>query len=139
MLKSVNLRDYMTKDPVTFLPDTNIITVIHELLVYRISGATVVDVENHILGVISQGDCLKAILDGTYHGYSNGSVGEVMTTDVDTVSPDLDIIDVAQALLANKRARLPVVEDGIFIGQISIRSILRAVKDFDTPSDPKEQ
>jgi CBS domain-containing protein len=139
MLKSVNLRDYMTKDPVTFLPDTNIITVIHELLVYRISGATVVDVENHILGVISQGDCLKAILDGTYHGYSNGSVGEVMTTDVDTVSPDLDIIDVAQALLANKRARLPVVEDGIFIGQISIRSILRAVKDFDTPSDPTER
>ncbi|MEE9426049.1 MAG: CBS domain-containing protein [Methylococcales bacterium] len=129
----------MTKDPVTFLPDTNILTVIHELLVYRISGATVVDVENHILGVISQGDCLKAILDGTYHGYSNGSVGEVMTTDVDTISPDLDIIDVAQALLANKRARLPVVEDGIFIGQISIRSILRAVKDFDTPSDPTER
>ncbi len=139
MLKSVKLRDYMTKDPVTFLPDTNILTVIHELLVYRISGATVVDVENHILGVISQGDCLKAILDGTYHGYSNGSVGEVMTTDVDTISPDLDIIDVAQALLANKRARLPVVEDGIFIGQISIRSILRAVKDFDTPSDPTER
>lgn len=139
MLKSVNLRDYMTKDPVTFLPDTNILTVIHELLVYRISRATVVDVENHILGVISQGDCLKAILDGTYHGYSNGPVGEVMTTDVDTVSPDLDIIDVAQALLANKRARLPVVEDGIFIGQISIRSILRAVKDFDTPSDPTER
>jgi CBS domain-containing protein len=139
MLKSVNLRNYMTKDPVTFLPDTNILTVIHELLVYRISGATVVDGENHILGVISQGDCLKAILDGTYHGYSNGTVDEVMTTEVDTVSPNLDIIDVAKALLANKRARLPVVEDGIFIGQISIRSILRAVKDFDTPSDPTER
>ena len=139
MLKSVHSRDYMTEHPVTFSPDTNIFTVIHELLVHKVSGATVIDEDDHVLGVISQGDCLKAILDGTYHGYANGSVEEVMTTKVDTSSPDLDIIDVARALLANKRARLPVVEDGKFIGEISIRSILRAVKDFDCPSDSSEE
>jgi CBS domain-containing protein len=109
------------------------------LLVHKISGATVIDGEDHLLGVISQGDCLKAILDGTYHGYANGSVDQVMTTEVDTVSPDLDIIDVARTLLTKKRGRLPVVEDGKFIGQISIRSILRAVKDYDVPSDPTER
>jgi CBS domain-containing protein len=129
----------MTEHPVTFSPDTNIFTVIHELLVHKISGATVIDGEDHLLGVISQGDCLKAILDGTYHGYANGSVDQVMTTEVDTVSPDLDIIDVARTLLTKKRGRLPVVEDGKFIGQISIRSILRAVKDYDVPSDPTER
>ncbi len=141
MLKSISSRDYMTERPVTFPPDTNIFTVIHELLVHKISGATVVDEEGRLLGVISQGDCLKAILDGTYHGYSNGSVAEVMTTEVDTVSPDLDLIDVARTLLTKKRGRLPVVEDGKFIGQISIRSILRAVKDYDydVKPDPKEQ
>ncbi len=139
MLKSVHSRDYMTEHPVTFSPDTNIFTVIHELLVHKISGATVIDGEDHLLGVISQGDCLKAILDGTYHGYANGSVDQAMTTEVDTVSPVLDIIDVARTLLTKKRGRLPVVEDGKFIGQISIRSILRAVKDYDVPSDPTER
>lgn len=138
MLKSVSCRDYMSEDPVTFLPGTNIFTVIHELLVHKISGATVVDKDRNILGVISQGDCLKAILDGTYHGYVNGTVDEVMSKAVDTISPNVDVINVAQQLLANKRARLPVVEDGKFIGQISIRSILRAVKEFGVPPDPSE-
>lgn len=140
MLKSISCRDYMSAHPVTFQPDANIFNVIHELLVHRISGATVVDSDNNVLGVISQGDCLKAILDGTYHGYANGTVSEVMTTRVDTISPDVDVIDVAKSLLTNKRARLPVVVvDGKFIGEISIRSILRAVKEFDMPSDPSEQ
>ncbi|MEE9345397.1 MAG: CBS domain-containing protein [Methylococcales bacterium] len=139
MLKSVNSRDFMTENPVTFPPDTNIFTVIHELIVHKVSGATVIDEENHLLGVISQGDCLKAILDGTYHGYANGTVEEVMTTKVDTIDPGLDLIDAARILLTTKRGRLPVVEDGKFIGQISIRSILRAVKEFDVPPDPTER
>jgi len=129
----------MTEHPVTFSPDTNIFTAIHELLTNKISGATVVDNDDNVLGVISQGDCLKAILDGSYHGYANGKVSDVMSTKVDTMSPDVNVIDVASSLLTNKRARLPVVENGKFIGQISIRSILRAVKDFDMPSDSSEQ
>ena len=139
MLKSVDCRVYMTDHPVTFLPDTNIFTVIHELLVHKISGATVLDANNHVVGVISQGDCLKAILDGSYHGYANGTAGEVMSTTIETVNPNIDVLEVSRALLNNKRIRLPVVEHGKFIGEISIRSILRAVKEFDVPADPTEQ
>ncbi len=130
MLNTVNGRDYMTTNPVTFTPDTNIMTAIREMLDKKISGATVVDEHQNLVGVISEGDCLKAMLDGSYHGEVKGTVGDVMTTDVDSLAPDTSIIDVATKLLSDRRRRLPIVENGKFIGQFSIRSVLRAVKEF---------
>lgn len=139
MLQSVDGRDYMSSKPVTFSPDTNIFQAIHELLVHKVSGATVVNADNEVVGVISEFDCLKAILDGSYYGEVNGVVEQYMTKDVETISADADILAVAKHLLDSKRRRLPVIENGKFAGQFSIRSILKAVKDFDVPPDPSEK
>lgn len=139
MLRSVEGKDYMTEQPVTFTPETNIFTAIHELIVNKVSGATVIDHDKKVIGVISEVDCLKAILDASYYGNANGTVGQFMSTDVECVSPQMDIIDVAQKLITSKRRRLPAVENGKFVGQFSIRSVLKAVKDFDVPPDPTER
>ncbi len=139
MLQSVNGRDYMSRKPVTFSPDTNIFQAIHELLTHKISGGTVINDKNEVVGVLSEFDCLKAILDGSYYGEVNGTVEQYMTANVETINADVDILEVAKRLLDGKRRRLPVIEDGKFAGQFSIRSILKAVKDFDVPPDPKEK
>jgi CBS domain-containing protein len=59
-----------------------------------------------------------------------GTVREFMTEEVEVVDTTLDILQVSERLISGKRRRLPVVEDGKFVGQYSIRSILSAVKDF---------
>jgi len=139
MLKSKDRKEYMTDRPITLTRDANIFTAIHVLLVNKVSGVTIVDEEQNLLGVLSEVDCLRAILDGSYYGVANGTVGDYMTTNVETISPEVSIADVASALVSGDRRRLPVVENGKFVGQFSVRSILKAVKDFNVPTDETEK
>jgi len=139
MFRSVDALDYTTAQPVTVKPDTNIFELIHELLVHKVSGATVVDDDNNILGVISEIDCLKAILNGSYYNEINGTVADFMTTEIDSVPCNVDILAVAKKMIDERRRRIPIVENGKFKGQLSVRSILKAIKDFDVPENKAEK
>ena len=127
MLQSNKTEDYMTVNPVTLSPSTGIYEAIEALLARSISGATVIDDENNVVGVISEMDCLRAILSGTYHGQVGGTVGDYMTSEVESVSEERMVLDVARQLVDGNRHRLPIVRDGKFVGQFSCRSMLRAV------------
>lgn len=131
MLHSVELKDYMLPNPVTVKADADLFDAIESILEYKISGVCVVDDENHLLGVLSEMDCLKAILSAMYNEETSvGPVSGHMTTDVYSVSPHADIVDVAQDMLKRHFRRCPVVQDGKLIGQISCRQLLRAVEKF---------
>lgn len=142
MLRSVRVRDYMLTHPVTVKPESDIYQAIHQILVNKISGVTVVDDDNRPVGILSELDCLRAILWATYHEEEVGShpVSDHMTTTVETVFVDDDIIDVAQSMLEHKRRRRPVVDrQGRMVGQVTCRQLLRALKEFDVPPDPRER
>ncbi|HEY1026916.1 MAG TPA: CBS domain-containing protein [Pseudomonas sp.] len=130
MLNSIKVRDYMTRHLVTFRAETDLFTAIHRLLEHRISGAPVVDDQGELIGLLSEGDCLRGILSGAYYEAIGGNVGTYMTRVVETVSPETDIIDVSERFLRGRRRRMPVVEDNRLIGQISRSDVLRAVKAF---------
>lgn len=138
MLRSIEAKDYMSVNPVTFQVHTNIFDAIHELLTRRISGATVVDENKKVVGVISEMDCLKAIINLGYYDEGEGLVGDFMTASVDTIDKEINIVDAAQLLLKTNRRRMPVIEDGKFSGQISARSILQAFKDSRLAHDKVE-
>ncbi|UQY33217.1 CBS domain-containing protein [Pseudomonas fulva] len=130
MLKSVKVRDYMTRHLVTFHADTDLFTAINRLLEHRISGAPVVDGQGRLVGLLSEGDCLRGILQGAYYEATGGSIASYMTTAVETTSPEADIIEVAERFLKGRRRRFPVVEGGKLVGQISRHDVLLAVKEF---------
>lgn len=130
MLKFIKVRDYMTRHLVTFRSDTDLFTAINRLLEHRISGAPVVDSQGHLIGLLSEGDCLRGILSGAYYEAVGGTVSTYMTTAVETVSPEADIIELSERFLRGRRRRLPVIEHGRLVGQISRHDVLRAVKEF---------
>ncbi|HBZ94644.1 MULTISPECIES: CBS domain-containing protein [unclassified Pseudomonas] len=130
MLKSIKVRDYMTRHLVTFRSDTDLFTAINRLLEHRISGAPVVDSQGHLIGLLSEGDCLRGILSGAYYEAIGGTVSTYMTTAVETVSPEADIIELSERFLRGRRRRMPVIENGRLVGQISRHDVLRAVKEF---------
>jgi hypothetical protein len=74
MLKPIQVRDYMNRHPVIFRPETDLFTAIEWLLRHRISGAPVVDAQGHLIGLLSKGDCLRAVLQGAYYESSGGSI-----------------------------------------------------------------
>ena len=130
MLKSVKVRDYMTRHLVTFRAETDLFTAIELLLEHRISGAPVIDAYGRLIGLLSEGDCLRGTLQGAYYESSGGTIGAYMTTQVETTSPETDIIRVAEQFLQGNRRRLPVVEAGKLVGMISRHDVLHAVKGF---------
>ena len=131
MLKSVKVTDYMTRQLITFNADTPLFSAIKIFSEHPVSGAPVVDKAGNLVGVMSEVDCLRGILNKTYHKEEvGGTVGEFMTTKVDTVNGNTDIIAVAEQFIQRGRRRIPVVEDGKLIGQVSRKDILRAVHDF---------
>lgn len=131
MLRSVKVADYMTTQLVTFKPETDLFKAISVFSESNISGAPVVNNRGELVGMLSEVDCLKAILQHTYHEEEKGGcVGDFMTAKVETVSSSADIISLSEQFIASNRRRFPVLHDGKLVGQISRKDALRAVGDF---------
>lgn len=132
MLRSLSLRDYMLKNPATVRPEASVIEAINIIIENRISGLCVVDGHGHLVGVLSEMDCLRAVLNAVYNKAGMGQVCDYMTHDkLITAPPEEDIVDIAQDMLANNMRRRPVVDGGRLVGQITCRQLLKAVRDYD--------
>ena len=130
MLKSIKVRDYMTRHLVTFRPEMDLFTAINRLLEHSLASAPVVDSTGHLIGMLSESDCLRAILSGAYFDDAHGTVGGYMTPALDTIDADADVIQAAETFLRGQRRRLPVLEGERLVGLISRHDVLRAVKEF---------
>ncbi|MGB4971708.1 MAG: CBS domain-containing protein [Cyclobacteriaceae bacterium] len=119
-------------DLVTFSPDQTIQDAIDIIIDKRISGAPVLDSTGKLVGMLSEKDCLKIIVDQAYHNLpiESKKVSDYMTADVKTVPPDSDVVSAANQFLHSPIRRMPVVDNGVLKGQISRRDILRAAKNF---------
>jgi CBS domain-containing protein len=140
MIKSIGADECITHNAVTLTEETDLFEAIHMLLKHKVSGATVINGNNEVIGILSELDCLKAILDGSYYGDVGGTVGQYMTREVQSIEniDTMDILQVAKLMIDGSRRRIPVVKDGKFSGQVSCRSVLQAVKDFVAKHDPTE-
>lgn len=137
MLKIVKVREYMTGDLICFSPETELAKAIETLVRQRISGGPVVNADKQLVGMLSESDCLKGILTGSYFEEASVRVGEVMSTVVDTIEADADIIKAAEQFVSRGIRRLPVLDGGRLVGQISRRDVLRAVNSFNLQGAPK--
>lgn len=127
--QSLLVQDYMAKKLITFKPDQPMHEVVDALMKHRISGGPVVDNDGKLVGVISEGDCLKEVVKGKYDNMPifTGLVAEHMAKNVVTVDPDLNIFEAAKMFLEKRLRRFPVVHEGRLIGQISQKDIMKAV------------
>mgnify|MGYP000483554818 CR=1 FL=1 len=126
--QNIQVKDYMTTKLITFKAEQSMEEAMMILLSKKISGAPVVDEDQRLIGILSEGDCLKEIIRGKYNNspHSSGSVGDYMTKDVHTIDPETSIFDAAGKFLNERIRRFPVVRNGILIGQISQKDVMRA-------------
>lgn len=131
MLQSVGLRDYMITNPIRVKDDDNLLDTMKIIIDNKVSGVCVINEKKVLVGVLSEMDCLAAILESTYNNAGVGLVSEYMTKENIVVAhPSDDIINVAQDMLLKKHRRRPVIEDGKLVGQVSCRQLLAAVNKF---------
>jgi CBS domain-containing protein len=117
---------------VTFKPDQSIQDVISIIIDKKISGAPVLDEHRHLVGIISEKDCLRIIVDQTYHNMPAESrkVSDYMTAKVHTLSSKTNVVEAAIEFLNSNYRRFPIVENGTMIGQVSRRDILKAAQNI---------
>ena len=95
----------------------------------KISGGPVVNDKNELIGIISEGDCMKHISDSKYYNMpmdSDNTVEKNMALEVETIDKNMNIFDAATKFISSKRRRFPIVENGKLIGQISQKDVLKA-------------
>ena len=124
----LKVSDYMTKDLITFTPDQSIESVMQSLIKNRISGGPVVNDKSELIGIISEGDCIKQISESRYYNMpmQDQTIEKHMALNVETIDGNMNIFDAANKFLAAKRRRFPIVQNGKLVGQISQKDVLKA-------------
>jgi CBS domain-containing protein len=129
-MKSAKVRDYMSGKLITFTPDTDVMDAVQVLIENRITGAPVVDNHGDLVGMLSEFDCLKVVLEAGYNDHPGGPVSALMTEDVETVDANTSIFDLTQMFLKSGFRRYPVMENNELVGQVSRKDLLRALMDL---------
>jgi len=122
------VEDYMTKKLLTFTTEQSILEVMESFAKNHISGGPVMDSNGFLVGIISEADCMKEISESRYFNQPilDKSVERFMTKNVETIPHDMSIFDAAGVFHKNNRRRLPVLKDGLMVGQISRKDIVVA-------------
>jgi len=122
------VKDFMTTDLITFKPEQKVISVVEMLIRHKISGGPVVNDNYELVGIISEGDCLKQISESRYYNMpmEDDTVEARMIKNVDTIDGNMNVFDAANVFLESRHRRFPIIQDGKLVGQISQKDILKA-------------
>jgi CBS domain-containing protein len=140
-------RDVMTIPVHTVGPDCPIEDIARTLLEKQVSAVPVVDGDDHVLGIVSEGDLFRRpeinterhqswwllqFLDqnrvAADFAKSRGQrAADVMSREVVTVTEDTPITKIAELLESHRIKRVPVLRDGRVVGIVSRASLLRAL------------
>ncbi|HEY5622642.1 MAG TPA: CBS domain-containing protein [Gammaproteobacteria bacterium] len=123
----LRVRDFMTTELVTVSPYTEITQVVQILIANDISGVLVVDDSGALAGILTERDCISVASSAGYYDEWGGPVSNFMTTAVETVAPDDNLVDIAVKMTSSPHRRFPVLEEGKLVGLISRRDVLRAL------------
>ena len=114
--------EIMTTTVITARKDMLLTDVIKLLLRWHISGLPVVDETNHVIGIISEHDLMNFAFSGEA---GDTRVEEAMTRDVVAFGPDTDVETLVLCCAQKRIRRVPIVKDGVLVGIVSRRDILR--------------
>jgi CBS domain-containing protein len=120
----------MATDLVTVAPEMDIHSAIELLLEREVSGAPVIDGKGDLVGILSIKDCLKIAYSASYHKERGGPVSEFMSSDVQTIEADADIVEAAEMFLKIRYRRFPVMNEDRLVGLISRYDILKALQEL---------
>ncbi len=120
-------RELMTSRIVSIDPETDIVDAVHLLLKHGHSGAPVVDSDKHILGVLSEHDCVRVLAEAVAANWPQGSVSDHMSKEVETVEPREDALALAARFSGGAHRRVFVVEDGRLVGVVTRSDLLRGL------------
>jgi len=126
----------MTRSVITVEKEAGIIEAQEKLIEHRIRHLPVVDTDNRVIGIVTDRDIRSALPfklykdstgDKAKENLEDLTIGDIMTADPRTISPEDTIQDALLLLQELRVGALPVVDrEHHIIGVISVRDLMRA-------------
>ncbi|MBM7854851.1 CBS domain-containing protein [Desulfohalotomaculum tongense] len=144
---SQKLQDIMTQNVATVSPQQTVAEAAQIMSQYNVGSVPVVQ-NGKPVGIITDRDIALRVAS---KGQSAGTVQvqSVMSTNVVTGSPEMDVHQAASMMAQNQIRRLPVVENGqlagiVSLGDLAVENIYQneagqALSDISKPSQPQGQ
>lgn len=117
---------YMQEDFLSLTPDTPMKTAIARLVETGSSAAPVLDDNGQLVCVLTQKDCFAAALNSAYYQQWSGTVDQHMTTTVETLDAETDIVSAAETFQRLPYRAFPVMRDDSVVGMLSRADLLNA-------------
>ncbi|QFT84412.1 Hypoxic response protein 1 [Halomonas sp. THAF12] len=134
--------DVMTPHVITVSPNSEVREIASLLLEHGISAVPVVDEDERVLGIVSEGDLIRRAEDdrrdkawwlrmfevgdpGEYVKTHGRLAHEIMTREPVTIDEGTPVQEIARLLEKRRIKRVPVVRDGRLVGIVSRANLLR--------------
>jgi CBS domain-containing protein len=122
-------RDVMSRPVISVDTRTTIREATTVLTEHGFAAVPVVDDVGHVVGIFSESDALRA--DASDMGRDE-PVTSAMAAPVEVVAPTAEVSTIAERMLTRRLRCVPVVEEGILVGVVARRDLLRMlVRDDD--------
>jgi CBS domain-containing protein len=120
----MKIRDVMTPNPRTVSPDDTV-QAAARIMQAEDTGAVPVVNNGRVLAMVTDRDIVvRVVAEG---GSLTGSIRDIASTEVICASPEMSTREASELMSEHQVRRLPVVENGILVGIVSIGDI--AVKE----------
>ncbi|AEV70634.1 CBS domain-containing protein [Acetivibrio clariflavus] len=125
----MKVRDKMTKN-VEYVKPTNTVVEAAQVMQKLNVGSVPVFDQNKVVGMVTDRDI---VVRNVAHGKSpqDTKVQDVMTSQVTTVTPDMEVEEVSKIMAQQQIRRVPVVENNQLVGILSLGDIATDYR-FDT-------
>jgi len=118
--------DVMAFQLVTVRPEESAHVAVTRMLEAGIGGVLVCE-QHRLVGIFTERDVLRLTGESPGIDLREVRVGDVMTTQLATLSPDDDIVAAAKLMGERRIRHLPIVQDGNVLGVLGIRDVMRSL------------
>lgn len=127
-MESLKVKDYMVHHAVTFSKDMSLTAALDKVMSSQHMGGPVIDERKQVIGFLSEQDLLDKLVKVSYYCQDTHIVGDCMSSEVLTVTPEMSVIELADMMKVGKPKVYPVVNvDGKFLGIITRTEVLKAI------------
>jgi CBS domain-containing protein len=111
----------MSRPVVSVDTGATVLDAVTALTEHGFAAVPVVDDGDHVVGIFSEFDGLRAEHRRT------APVTEAMTAPVEVTTPDAEVSVIAERMLTQHLRSVPVVEEGLLVGIVARRDLLRTM------------
>lgn len=149
-MEDLKASDIMQKKVITISEDASVQDLAELLAEKKISGVPVIDQQNRVVGIVTEGDLVSLDADIHFPHYiqfldsvifvesvkkfderirkaAAARVGQIMTTEVVTIQLDTPLNELATLMTDKNINRLPVLDGDVLAGIVTRADVVRAM------------